>query len=212
MQSYLRQQTSSGKHPYIKCPGYPDRKDDHRNNHPKKLGYEKPKSNSKVLCPIHSFPDKPAKHSSADCSKNPANQKKPAPQSGVNTHHAAINNCYLSNDHRSQMDVDHTEAADNQNLDHRSLSTYNNSFVTFKAPPPPAHKKVAEKVERGNKLVKNKRRATASSNNDGKDTAYAQSVSALAKGLKEPLAFSLESDWWYVPVDGTSSLGNSLNV
>ncbi len=44
-------------------------------------------------------------------------------------------------------------------LNHRSPSNYNNNaFMTFEAPPPPVHKKVAEKVERNNKLAKNKRR------------------------------------------------------
>jgi hypothetical protein len=99
------------QHPRVEHLGYRDRKDDRRDNQSKKLGYEKPKSNSKVPCPIHSFPDKLAKHSWADCSKNPANQKKPAPQSAVNAYHAAINNCYLSNDDCSPMESDHTEAA-----------------------------------------------------------------------------------------------------
>ncbi len=43
------------------------------------------------------------KHSWANCSKNPANQKKPALQSIVNTHHAAIDNCYLSNNNRVKI-------------------------------------------------------------------------------------------------------------
>jgi hypothetical protein len=51
------------KHPCVECPGHCNRKDNCCNNQPKKLGYEKPKSNGKVPCPIHSFPDKPAKHS-----------------------------------------------------------------------------------------------------------------------------------------------------
>ncbi len=42
--------------------------------------------------------------------------------------------------------------------------------------------------------------------------AYAQPFAASAKGLDKPLAFSLESNWQYVQVDGTSSLDNSLNV
>jgi hypothetical protein len=42
--------------------------------------------------------------------------------------------------------------------------------------------------------------------------AYAQPFAALAKGLDEPLAFSSEDDWQYVPVDCTSLVGNSLNV
>ncbi len=44
------------------CPGYRNRKDNRRNNQPKKLGYEKPKSNGKVPCPIHSILEKPVKH------------------------------------------------------------------------------------------------------------------------------------------------------
>ncbi len=45
---------------------------------PKNLGYDKPRSNGNVLCPIHSFLDKTVKHLWADCSKKPANKKKPA--------------------------------------------------------------------------------------------------------------------------------------
>ncbi len=52
----------AAKRPRIKHPGYCNRKVDRCNNQPKKLGYEKPKSNGKVPCPIHSFPDKPVKH------------------------------------------------------------------------------------------------------------------------------------------------------
>jgi hypothetical protein len=90
------------------------------------------------------------------------------------------------------MELDHTaEAADNQSLDRHY---YDNVFITFKAPPPPARKKAAEKVKHCNRLVKNKRKTIASSSDNGKDMACTQSVLALAKGLKEPLAFSLESD------------------
>jgi hypothetical protein len=81
------------KRPCIKHSGNRDRKNDCCDNHPKKLDYEKPKSNGKVPCPIHSFLDKLAKHLWADCSKNSANQKKPALQSAVNAHHAVIDNC-----------------------------------------------------------------------------------------------------------------------
>jgi hypothetical protein len=130
----------------------------------------------------------------ANCSKNPANQKKPALQSAVDAHHAAIDNRYLSNDNRSPMELDHTEAADDQSLNRCSSSNYDDAFVTFKAPPPPACKKAAEKVKHGNKLAKNKRKAIASSDNNGKDMAYAQSFLASAKDLKEPLAFSSERD------------------
>jgi hypothetical protein len=98
----------AAKCPCIKRPSYHNRKEDRCNNQPKKLGYEKPKSNSKVPCLIHSFPDKPAKHLWADCLENPANQKKPAPQSVVDAHHAAINNCNLSDDDRSPMELYHT--------------------------------------------------------------------------------------------------------
>jgi hypothetical protein len=155
------------KSPCIERPGYCDRKDNRRNNQLKKLGYEKPKSNGKVPCPIRSFPDKPAKHSWADCSKNLANQKMLALQSAVNANHAAINNCSLSNDNRSPMESYHTEAADNQSLGYCSSSDYDNAFVTFEAPPPPARKKVAERVKCGNKLVKNTRKAIASSVDNG---------------------------------------------
>jgi hypothetical protein len=126
---------------------------------------------------------------------NPANQRKQAPQSEVNAHHAAMNNCYLSNDGHSLMELDHTEAADNQNLDRCSSSNYtNNAFVIFEAPPPPVHKKAAKKVKHDNNLAKNKRKAVTSSNNNGKDMGYAQPFAALAKSLNEPLAFSLESN------------------
>jgi hypothetical protein len=45
----------AAKCPHIKHSGNCNRKDNCRDNQPKKLGYEKPKSNSKVPCPIHSF-------------------------------------------------------------------------------------------------------------------------------------------------------------
>jgi hypothetical protein len=146
----------AAKRPRIEHPDHHNRKDGHCKNQPKKLGYEKPKSNSKIPCPIHPFSDKLAKHLWADCSKNPANQRKQAPQSAVNAHHAAIDNCYLSNDDCSPMELDHTETADDQSLDCYSFSDYNNNaFMTFEAPPPPALKKAAEKVEYGNNLAKN---------------------------------------------------------
>jgi hypothetical protein len=182
------------KRPCIERSGNRNRKDNRRNNQPKKLGHEKPRSNSKVPCPIHSFSDEPAKHSWANCSKNPANQKKPALQSAVDAHHAAIDDCYLSNNDHSAMELDRTEAADDQSIDHRSSSNFDDVFVTFLAPPPPAHNKVAENVKRGNQLAKKKRKTIASSDNDGKDLAYAQSTLASAKGLEEPLAFLLESN------------------
>jgi hypothetical protein len=163
-------------------------------NQPRKLGYEKPKSNGKVPCPIHSFPDKPAKHSWANCSKNPTNQKKLALQSMVDAHHATIDDCYLSNNDRSAMESDHTEAVDDQNLDRCLPSNYNDAFITFLAPPPPACTKAAEKVEHGNKPAKKKTKTIASFKDNGKDMAYAQSALASAKGLEEPLAFSLERD------------------
>jgi hypothetical protein len=93
------------------------------------------------------------------------------------------------------MELDHTEAANNQSLDRHLFSDYNNdTFMTFKGPPPPARKKVAEKVKRNNKLAKNKRRAITSSNNNGKAMAYAKPFVALANGLNKPLAFSLENN------------------
>jgi hypothetical protein len=95
-----------------------------------------------------------------------------------------IDNCYLSNDDHSPMESDHMEAANNQSLNHCSSSDYDNAFVNFKAPPPPERKKVAEKVKCSNKLAKNKRKAFASSKDNGKDMAYSQFVSALAFGLE----------------------------
>jgi hypothetical protein len=125
-------------------------------------------------------------------SKNLAKQKKPAARSEVNEHHAAIDNFYFSKNDHSPMELDHMEATDYQSLDHHMSSDYNHAFVTFEAPPPPsARKKTAEKVKHGNKSTKNKRKTIASSNYNGKDMAYTQSVLALAKGLKKPLAFSL---------------------
>ena len=153
-----------------------------------------PRSNSKILCPIHSFPDKPARHTWAECLEKPSKQKKPALQSAVDAHHAAIDDCYLSNNDHSAMELDRTEAADDQSIDHRSSSNFDDVFVTFLAPPPPAHNKVAENVKRGNQLAKKKRKTIASSNDDGRDMACAQSASAYAKGIEELLAFSLESN------------------
>ncbi len=80
------------KHPRIKHPGHCDSLDNHCDNQPNNLDYEKPKSNSNVLHPIHSFLDKLAKHSWADCFKNLANQRKQALQSMVNAHHAKVDN------------------------------------------------------------------------------------------------------------------------
>jgi hypothetical protein len=112
----------------------------------------------------------------------------------VDAHHAAIDNHYLSNDNCGLMELDHTEAANNQSLDHCLSSDYKDAFIKFLASPPPKCKIAAEKVERGNKSAKKKRKTIASSNNDGKDMAYAQSALASAKGLEEPLVFSSESD------------------
>jgi hypothetical protein len=100
------------------------------------------------------------------------------------------------------MKSDNTKATDDHSLDHCSTSDYNDAFVsfeaprllvTFKAPPAPARKKAAEKVEHLNRLAKSGKKATASSNNNGKAMAYAQPFATLAKGLNEPLAFSSES-------------------
>jgi hypothetical protein len=191
----------AAKRPRVKRPGHPDRKDNRCNNQPKKLGYEKPKSNDKVPCPIHSFPDEPTKHSWADCSKNLANQQKQAPQSAVNAHHVAINNRYLSNDNHSPMKSDNTEATDNRSLNLCSTSDYDDAFISFEAPcplitfeasSPPACKKAAEKVEHHTRSAKSGKKATAPSNNNGKAMAYAQPFAAVVKGPNEPLAFSLE--------------------
>ena len=72
------------------------------------------------------------------------------------------------------MELDHTRADKDQSLNRRSFSNYNNNaFVTFEAPPPPARKKVAEKVKRDNRLTKSGKKATAPSNNNGKAMTYA---------------------------------------
>jgi hypothetical protein len=93
------------------------------------------------------------------------------------------------------MESDHTEGVDNQSLDHRSLSNYNNNaFMTFEAPPPLVGKKAAEKIEGNNGSAKSGKTATAPSNNNGKAMAYAQLFVALAKDLNEPLAFSSEDN------------------
>ncbi len=92
------------------------------------------------------------------------------------------------------MGSDHMEAANDQNLNRCLSSDYNNAFITFLTPSPTACKKAAEKVELGNKLAKKKRKTIASSNDDGRDMACAQSASAYAKGIEELLAFSLESN------------------
>jgi hypothetical protein len=184
----------AAKHPCVECPSYRDRKDARCDNQPKSLGHEKPRSNGKVPCPIHSLLDKLAKHSCADCSENPANQRMQAPQSTISAHHAAIDNHYRSNN-CSPMELDHTEGVDDQSLDRHSLSDYNdNAFVTFKAPPPPVRKKTAEKIECNNRSTKSGKRATAPSNDNGKAMAYAQPFAVSAKGLDKPLAFSLEDD------------------
>jgi hypothetical protein len=115
-------------------------------------------------------------------------------KSAVDTHHATINNRYLSNNNLSAMELDRSEAADNQSLDRCSFSNFNNAFITFLAPPPPAHKKAAEKVKFCDKPAKKKMKTIASSDDGGKDMAYTQSTSASAKGLEEPLAFFLDSD------------------
>ncbi len=193
----------AAKRPCIKHPGHSNRKDDHCNNHPKKLGYEKLKRNVKVSCPIYSFLDKPVKHLWADCSKNQANQRKQAPRSAVNAHHAAIDNCYLSIDDRSLMKSDNTEATNDHSLNCHLTRDYNDSFVSFEAPlplvafeapPPPACKKVAEKVKHPNRSAKSGKKTTASSNDNSKAMVYTQPFVALAKGLDKPLAFSLEND------------------
>jgi hypothetical protein len=186
----------AAKRPCVKRPNYCNRKDIWHNNQPKKLGHERPKSIDKAPSPINSFPDKLAKHSWADYSENLANQRKQAPQSAVSAHHGAVNNRYLSDDNnRSPMEADHMEAVNDQSLDRHSLSNYNNNtFVTFKAPPPPACKKASEKVKRDNKSVKNKKKTVTSSNDNGKTMMYTQPFAASAKGLDKPLAFSLEED------------------
>jgi len=51
-----------------------------RNNQPfdrKSASAGRAKSNGGTPCTLHSYPDHPAKHAWADCSENPANQKKP---------------------------------------------------------------------------------------------------------------------------------------
>ncbi len=102
------------------------------------------------------------------------------------------------------MKLDNMQATNNHSLDCCSTSEYNDAFMSFEAPhplvtfealpPPPAQKKAAEKVKHHNRLAKSGKKATASSNNDGKAMAYAQSFAALAKGLNKLLAFSLESN------------------
>jgi hypothetical protein len=181
----------SAKCPSIKRSTH-KRKDDHCNNQPKKAGYKKPRSNGKVRGPIHSFPDKPARHTWAECLENLANQKKPASQSTVDAHHTLINNCYLSNDDGSAMDSDCTKAANNKDrsINRRLFSNFDDNFATFLAPPLSVCTKAAEKnVERSDKPAKKKRKtiAASSSNSNEKHMAYAQSTLSSAKGLKEPL-------------------------
>ncbi len=183
------------KRPHIKCPRYRDRKDDRCNNQPKKLGYVKPRSNGKVSCPIHSFPDKPAKHSLAKCSKIwPTRGSRP--RKARSTHITLpLTIATLVMTTAVQWSWTTQKAVDDQSLNRCSFSDYkDNVFVTFKAPPPPACKKAAEKVKHNNKLAKNNRKTVTSSNNNGKDMAYAQPFAALAKGLDKPLAFSSESN------------------
>jgi hypothetical protein len=106
------------------------------------MGYKKSRSISKVLCPIHSFLDKQAKHTWVKCSINADNQTNPTLQSAIDAHLAAINNCYLINDDRSRMDSSPTEVVDdNGSVDRCLFSNDNNNFATFLAPPLPAHKK-----------------------------------------------------------------------
>jgi hypothetical protein len=140
----------------------------------------------------------------ADCSKNPANQQKQAPQSVVNAHHTANGNHYLNDYDRSPMKLDNTEATSGHSLDHCSTCDYDIAFVSFEAPchhvtfealpPPPACKKAAEKVKHHNRLAKSGKKATAPSNNNGKAMVYVQPFAALAKGLNKSLAFSSESN------------------
>jgi hypothetical protein len=75
------------------------------------------------------------------------------------------------------------------------LSDFDNAFATFLAPPPPACKKAAEKIECRDKLAKKKRKTMAASSFDsyGEDMAYTQSALTVAKGLKEPLVSSLDT-------------------
>ena len=122
-----------------------------------KMGYKKSRSNSKVLSPIHSFLDKQAKHTWVECSTNVDNQTNPTLQRAMDTHHAAINKCYHSNDDRSGMDSSPTGAVDDNGSVNRCLfSNNNNNFATFLDPPLPAHKKkFAEKnIEHREKLAK----------------------------------------------------------
>ncbi len=131
----------------------------------------------------------------ADYSENLASQWKQAPRSAISAHYAAVNNPYLSNNDCSLMQSDHTKGVDNQSLDRRSLSEYNdNAFVTFKASPPPVRKKAAEKIKCDNRSAKSGNWATTPSNNNSKAMVYAQPFAALAKGLNEPLVFSLEDN------------------
>jgi hypothetical protein len=101
------------------------------------------------------------------------------------------------------MKSDNTEAIDDHSLDRHLTSDYDDAFVSFEAPrliitfkalPPPARKKAAEKVKHPNRLAKSGKKTTASSNDNGKAMAYSQPFAALAKGLDEPLTFSLESN------------------
>jgi hypothetical protein len=86
-----------------------------QNQQPNRVCYRKNRSNGKILCRIHSFPNKPARHTWAECSENLINQWKPALQIVVDAHQTAINNCYLRDDDHSSMDSSDTEASDNDN-------------------------------------------------------------------------------------------------
>jgi hypothetical protein len=103
--------TGKAKCPCIECSSC-NRKYNWHDNQPKEAGYKNHRSNGKVPCPIHSFPDKLARHKWAECLENLVNQKKPALQSAVDARNTTIDNCYLSNDGRSVIDSYHTKAAD----------------------------------------------------------------------------------------------------
>jgi hypothetical protein len=163
-----------------------------------KLGYKKSRSNGKVLCPIHSFPDL----WQCICGLS-ALRIRPTRESQyvVDAHHAAIDNCYLSNDNRSGMDISHMGAIDdNGSVDRCLFSNSNNNIATFLAFPLPARKKKGAEgnVKCREKPAKKKRKTIAALDYDSneKDRVYAHSILALAsaKGLKEPLVFPLNSN------------------
>ncbi len=107
---------------------------------------------------------------------------------------------------------------DNGSVDRCLFSNSNNNIATFLAFPLPARKKKGAEgnVKCREKPAKKKRKTIAALDYDSneKDRVYAHSILALAsaKGLKEPLVFPLNSNWWYMPVDGTLFLGNRMNV